>query len=417
MSFFRGALPAVFAVCLSIGLGSGSLMADDDSETEGGVEAVNIIPDVEQASQVNENTVGLVFSADELFNAALRDLDREVHEHTDVRLVPILGKNDVQNVYDLLFLQGVDGAVFRADAIEYVKRRGNFPTVGNVVNAMLKIHTDKIVVLANQSIQSITDLDGEKVSLSEYASGAYITGTVLSDAYGISFEPVYSSTQEGLEKLRSGEVAALIYLSSENSESMSSRVDALTLKAVRAFEADDQIKVLPLLGNNAVGAVYLPTTLTANDLPGLLGEGDEIETYAVDTVLAAYRWRDNNPRYEKTARFVDAFIESIHHLKTGENSDFWGDLNITAPVHGMLSLEVVSDVLAQRQVARETELAAIKAAEAAEAAAEREAKLAALNVQREQILQLLDEKITGASDVDELQELLDQVNSFADRLE
>lgn len=413
MSVFRGLSPKVFVACLSLGMVSGPLFADGDE----GIGPADIIPDVEQASQVNDNTVGLVFSADELFNAALQDLDHEVQEHAEIRLVPILGKNDVQNVYDLLFLQGVDGAVFRTDAIEYVKRRGNFPTVGNVVNAMVKIHTDKIVVLANKSILSITDLDGEKVSLGAYASGEYVTGTVLSDAYGISFEPVYSSTLEGLEKLRTGEVSALIYLLSEDGEAVSSRVNAPTLQAMREFEADDQIHVLPLLGNNAVRAVYLPTTLTTSDLPGMLGVDEEIQTYSVDLVLGAYRWRNNNPRYEKTARFVDAFVESIHHLKTGDNKEFWGELNITAPVHGMLSLGVVSDVLAQRQVEREVELAAMKEAEAAEKEAERDAKLAALNVQREQILRLLDEKITGASDVDALQQLLDQVNSFADRLE
>ncbi len=417
MSVFRRLLATVLFVCLSMGLVSGSLSADDDSEHGEGLGTANIIPNVEQASQVNDNTVGLVFSADELFNSALRELDREVQEHAQVRLVPILGKNDVQNVYDLLFLQGVDGAVFRTDAIEYVKRRGNFPTVGNVVNAMLKIHTDKIVVLANKSIRSVTDLDGEKVGLGPYASGEYVTGTVLADAYGITFDPVYSSTREGLEKLESGEVSALVYLISENGEAVSARTDAPTLQAVREFQGNDQLHVLPLLGNNAVRAVYLPSTLTAGDLPGLLGENDEVGTYTVDTVLGAYRWRNNNPRYEKTARFVDAFIESIHHLKNGPNSEFWGELNITAPVHGMQSLGVVSDVLALRQREREAELAALKEAEAAEREAERDAKLAALNVQREQILRLLDEKITGASDIEALQQLLDQVNSFADRLE
>lgn len=376
-----------------------------------------VIPNVEDASKVNDNTIGLVFSADELFNEAINDLDREVAEHAGIRLVPILGKNDVQNVFDLLFLRGVDGAVFRTDALQYVRSRGNFPSVGNVVNAMVAIHVDKIVILANKDIRSVTDLNGKKMSMGDYASGEFITGTVLSDAYQITPEAVYAPMTESLEMLKNGEISALIYLIPSDGETLGARVDAPDLMSVREFDAGEQIHALALPGNDAIRAVYKPASLSAADLPTILGAEEEVSTYSVDTVLGAYRWRQNNPRYAKTARFVDAFIDSMHHLSTGEHQAFWGDLNITAPVHGMLSLGAVSDVLAQRQAAKEAELAAIKAQEEAVREAEREAKLAALNVQREQILKLLDEKITGASDSDALQELLDQVNSFADQLE
>jgi len=410
--------PLILAIAVSsLSVSAWTWAEGDDHEGEDHHdEEYRIIPDVEEASQVNNNTIGLVFSADELFNEAINDLDREVDAHANIRLVPVLGKNDVQNVFDLLYLRGVDGAVFRADALEYVKRRGNFPTVGNVVNAMVAIHRDKILVIGNKEINSFPDLDGKKVAVGAYASGEFITGTVLSDLYDITIEPVHASIDESLELLSNGEVAAMVFLLTSEAERLSSRLDAPALNALRDFEAEG-VHIVSLPGNSDIQAVYQPATIRSADLPNLIEDGEEVDTFGVDTVLGAYRWRRNNPRYAKTARFVDAFIESIHHLNTGKYKDFWGELDITAPVHGMLSLGVVSDVLAERQAAKEAELAAMKEREENAKEAERLAKLAALNVQREQILRLLDEKITSADNADALQKLLDQVNSFADRLE
>jgi hypothetical protein len=383
--------------------------------------SVNLIPDVEQASQVNESTIGLVFSNNELMDSAIRELDSEVKLHAGIRLVPIMGRDDVQNVYDLLFLKGVDAAIVRSDALEYVRRRGNFPTVGNVVNAMLAVHEDKILILANKDINSINDLNGKKVVVGEYASGEYITANVLSDILGLTPELVYAEIPDGLELLKNGEASAVIFLlTAEHAEHADEEdhVDSPALTAVDNFDAGENFHALPLpVGNTDLDAVYTQSELTPDDLPNLINDGENIPTYSVDTVLAAYRWRSNNPRYEKSTRFVSAFIDSIEHLKVGKNPEFWGDLDVTAPVHGMTRLAVVDEVLIERERQIEAELQERLAQIEAAKESERLAKIARLAEQREQILDLLDKKITNASDTEELQNLLDEINDFANKLE
>lgn len=397
--------------------------AQADAVQDDREDSVNLIPDVEQASKVNDSTIGLVFTNNELIDTAIRELDSELKVHAGIRMVPILGRDDVQNVYDLLFLKGVDAAIVRSDALEYVRRRGNFPTVGNVVNAMLTIHEDKILILANKGIKSVDDLSGKKVVVGRYASGEYITTNVISDILGITPEFIYSEIPDGLEQLKSGEASALVFLLTEEhaeheEEEEEDHEDPPDLDAVNNFVGGENFHALALpLGNAEMDAVYTQSELTADDLPNLIKDGENIPTYSVDTVLAAYRWRSNNPRYEKSTRFVGAFIDSVEHLRAGENTEFWGDLDVTAPVHGMTRLAVVDEVLIDRERQIEAELQERLAQIEAAKESERLAKIARLAQQREQILDLLDKKITNASDTEELQNLLDEINDFANKLE
>jgi len=182
------------------------------------IDTLYAIPDVVQASQVNEDTVGLIFSPDDLFESAVRNLDAEIEAHKGPRLIPILGKNHVQNVYDLLYLKNVDVALIHSDAIEYVKRIGNFPTVSNVIKALVNVHQDKFEILGGKGIQSVEDLEGKKVAMGYYTSGEYITGTVVMDMLDINVEIVTGPVSESLELLEAGEIAGMVYLLHDEEE-------------------------------------------------------------------------------------------------------------------------------------------------------------------------------------------------------
>jgi len=83
----------------------------------------------------------------------------------------------------------------------------------------------------------------------------------------------------------------------------------------------------------------------------------------------------------------------------------------------MTRLSLVDEVLSDRERRKEAVLQAMKERIAAQKEAERQAKFAAIERQREEIIKLLDQRLTSTEDADELQKLLDEVNSFAIRLE
>jgi len=408
------------------------------------IDALYAIPDVVKASQVNEDTVGLIFSPDDIFESAVRNLDAEIEAHKGPRLIPILGKNHVQNVYDLLYLKNVDVALIHSDAIEYVKRIGNFPTVGNVIKALVNIHQGKIVILGGKGIQSVEDLEGKKVAMGYYTSGAFITGSVIMDMLDINVESVFGSVAESLEKLESGEIAGMIYLlhdeeegahgdhddDEENEEGHEEEEghddeehgheaghdDHPGLEDILAFDGAGDVSVLALSQNEILDGVYSSTEVTAQNLPLLLDEGESVASYKVNTILAAYRWRANNPRYTKTQSFVNAFLDTEEHLKTGPQGEFWNTLDMKNAIPGVDRLALVDEVMDIREVQRQAEIAAEREQAQAKLEAERLLRLEKLKSQQEVIEQLIDQRVDDA-DLAELESLLEELNSFVDKLD
>ena len=369
------------------------------------------IPNVLEASRVNDDTVGVVFSDDDLFGAAVRNLDAEITAHDGPRLVLILGKNSVQSVYDLLYLNNVDIALTRSDAIEYVKRIGNFPAVTNVVQNILDVRREKILILTGPDVESVADLDGTKVSMGHYASGAYITGTVIADILGIDVEPVFSAPEEGLGQLRSGEVSAFVYLLQGDVHE-----ESPGLEMIRGIGDGDGVQVLALPPDNEeLKGVYTTTSLGSGDLPGLLAGDTSVPTYEVHTVLVAYRWRADNPRYEKSVRFVNSAIDVVDHLKDGPVREFWGDLSVDTEAPGIERLAVVEEVLEQQERRRLAEEQAARERLEAQREAER-LLLERLREQEEALADLLRQR-AGEVDSEEFEQLVDEVDQFVDRLE
>ena len=52
------------------------------------------------------------------------DLSSVLDDGNKLRILPIVGRGSVQSIADILFLQGVDLGVVRADSLDYLERKG-----------------------------------------------------------------------------------------------------------------------------------------------------------------------------------------------------------------------------------------------------------------------------------------------------
>jgi len=75
-----------------------------------------------EASRVNETTVGVIYSREALYAKLVEDMERGLEPDNNLRIIPLVGKNQVQNIYDLLYLNGADLAIIRSDSVEYIHR-------------------------------------------------------------------------------------------------------------------------------------------------------------------------------------------------------------------------------------------------------------------------------------------------------
>ena len=125
----------------------------------------------------------------------------------------------------------------------------------------------------------------------------------------------------------------------------------------------DGFKFLPVPLTEKLEEYYLPAQLEAADYPGLIPNGQTVETISVPTVLAAYAWPEGSDRYRRLSRFVDFLFERLPRLQSEAGyHPKWRELNLAATVPGWQRFGAVQDKLITLATAR-TDIRADKGAE------------------------------------------------------
>ena len=117
------------------------------------------------------------------------------------------------------------------------------------------------------------DLEGKTVSVDLPNGGTFITATNVFERLGIKPKFAYIEQRISMEKLKAGEIDAVICAGGK------------PYKSVSQFK-DDRFHLVPVEYAKPLQGDYLPATLTAKDYPNLIAEGAQVDTIAVPAVLA-----------------------------------------------------------------------------------------------------------------------------------
>ena len=404
----------LFAVAL-LCIGQGAL-AQHSRDSRG---ADLALPTLRQSTSVNDQSIGMMFSYEQQFQEIAGNLDDEVAFHGGLRLVTMVGDNHLQNAYDLLHLQGVDIALIRADVIEHLVRGGGFPKARLLLNSLARVHRDRVVVIAREGFESVQDLQNGKVALGRPGSGERTTGSLLLQLLDVDVTVVDSDPTDAIRQLRNGEIDAMVYLFSMNRYLLDPANMSEAKKRVRNLKTIDEVRALPLPFPEQLQQLYTPATLSNDELPGLIADDDTVSTLDVDVVMAAYRWRQDQPRYAKMSRFVNALAQSSEHLKGGPQGDYWSSLDLTADVPGVNRLELVDRIVANRD-AQEAEIVNTAGTRnEQEEPAQLQARTRAVEQQRARLTDLLNqqaEQVTTGADAGRLRAALEQIEEYLRQL-
>ena len=342
------------------------------------------LPTRAEAREVNDRTVGIVFHYEDVYQRMIADM-AEHFVDDGVRLVPIIGVNHVQTVYDMLYMHGVDLGIVHSDVLEDMARTQGYDGIERRINALFELFGEKIAVIAGEEYGSLQDLAGRKVNFRTPGKGSDVTATILFDTLGIDVEPTRVADKlEALEQVKSGEIAAMVYLIEEPVEAFTSLSPA------------DGVRLLALPREEALLEHYREARLTEEDFPELIkGEG-AVMTLEVPVIVAAYNWpRSETWRYEKEHRFVEALLADLEALRTGPSAERWASASVVDAVPGVPRLAMVDEVVAEREALERRAAEEATAARTAEIRAEQEALMTRLSARLE----------GGAGDPDELVEM------------
>jgi uncharacterized protein len=282
---------------------------------------------------INSNTVTVLgASLSGAYIKIVEDIARIVNDGEKLRVLPIVGDGGSQNIRDLLYLKGVDAGIVMSTSMDSYNGKPLYGRLPNRLQYIARLYEEEFHIVGGKDISSVRDLAGKKVA---FHGGAFLSGQDLLGKLKIKpAEAVKMDFFEALDKLKTGEIAAVVRATASPMQDMASKFDP-------AFH-----KLVPIPFDDSLIEAYLPGELTHKHYPTIVPDGQSVETVAIGVVLAAYAWRPGTDRYRRLAKFVDAFFSRIDKLLADKNRHpKWDDVNLAAKLPGWQRFPAAEDWL------------------------------------------------------------------------
>lgn len=268
------------------------------------------------------------------------EIARAVNDGSDMHVLPIVTRGPTENVNDLLYLKGVDAAIINSDALE--EYTSQVPQIRERIVYILNLFPSELHVFVRPEIQTLADLAGKKVNFNTQGTAAAYSGPLIFSRLGISVEKMFIPHPVALEKMKRGEIDAVVFV---------------TTKPVDAFVKgrwEEGFKFLPVEYGPKFADYYQPSYLEPADYPNLIGGDQRIATISVPTLLAAFNWRSGSPHYRRVARFVDELFGHMDRLRSPGFDAKWKDINLSATAPGLERFRPAQEWLDRSALAKQS---------------------------------------------------------------
>lgn len=254
--------------------------------------------------------------------ALAADLAEVLDAGSRLRILPIVGKGSMQNIADLVQMHGIDVAIAQSDVLAHAQRQHAYAGLSRTVQYITKLYDGEVHVLASRDVRTLADLAHRKVNCDVPGGGTSMTAPFVFETLGIPVEVTNHDQDLALEKLKRGEIAAVVWLVGKPA------------KLFNGISASDNLHLLPIPPTPELLATYLPSRLTHATYPTLVAEESPVDTIAVGYVMATYAWKPNNENYRRLARFVTAFFDRFDEFQHPPRHPKWQDVSLGADMPG-----------------------------------------------------------------------------------
>jgi TRAP-type uncharacterized transport system substrate-binding protein len=285
--------------------------------------------------RINAWTVGLAAGRTEGAPLQLAaELARVLDDGDNMRVLPIVTRGPFDNVYDLLYLRGVDAAIVYGDVLDHFKNKPEFANSWRRINYLLSLFPSEAHVFARPEIKSIQDLAGKVVNFNTPGTAANYSGPIIFRQLGIEIKATFIPHGVAMEKMKQGdEVAATFWISSK------------PLAPFLKGKFPEGFKFLPIEYTDKL-EYYAPAYLEHTDYPNLITKDQRVATVSVPAVLAVYDWPKDTDRYQRLVRLVDYLFDRFEKLqKEPGYHEKWKDVNLAATVPGWQRFKPLQDKL------------------------------------------------------------------------
>jgi TRAP-type uncharacterized transport system substrate-binding protein len=265
------------------------------------------------------------------------ELAQVLDDGDNLRVVPIVTYGAASNLDDLLYLRQVDVVMAQSDVFEYFRTQRKTPNLKQRIHYIIRLPVSEMHVLAGADIKSIEDLRGKKVSFGPAGSASSLTGTIVFQRLGVKVEQVLLDNPTALEKLKSGELAALV------------RVIGKPVGFFAQIPPNSGLHLVPIPFSKIFTDHYTLGEFSSQEYPTLVPQGEKIDTIAVPAVLAVFNWPKNTVRYRRVQRFTEALFTKWDKFMEPHRHPKWRDVNLAATVPGWTRWSVAEEMLNRTQ--------------------------------------------------------------------
>jgi TRAP transporter TAXI family solute receptor len=292
-------------------------------------------------AKVNNWTVGLAGGLPEgTFLRFAAEIARNVNDPENLRVLAVVTQGATDNIKDLLYLRGIDIAITNADVLEHFKTVERIPNIEKRIHFVSEMVVSEVHLVVRPEINSIKDLEGKKVSFHTPGAGSSTTAPIVFQRMGVKVEPVYINNAIALEKMKTGEIAALVNNGAKPQDLLSK------------FKNDAGLKLLSIPFERFEDSYYIPAVLTSDDYPGFIKPGEKVNTLGVQTVLAVYNWPRDSDRFRRVQRFIEFYFDRFEGLQKPPYHPKWKSVNLAAQVPGWTRYSIADEKLKQMTVAK-----------------------------------------------------------------
>jgi TRAP-type uncharacterized transport system substrate-binding protein len=243
-------------------------------------------------------------------------------QYQDMRVIPVVARGKVQNLWDILYLEGIDMGFVQSDILAYLEDDPRVESIKARICYITVMPPTEVHILARADIGSLEDLAGKKVSINAKGTGSSVVGAILFKRLGIDAILENEDTGRAIARMKEGDLAAHI------------NVLGVPAAPVARIKKEDGIHLLPIPYVPELAEIYLPSRFTDKDYPALVPVGEEIETIAAGNLLAAFNWPDGHDRQKKLTPFIEAFFSRFEELQAPGFHPQWKKVNIAATLPG-----------------------------------------------------------------------------------
>jgi TRAP transporter TAXI family solute receptor len=275
--------------------------------------------------QINQNTIAVMSgNPNATYLSLAYDLSAVLDDGDNFRVLPVIGKGGGQNLRDVRFLKGIDLGITQSVILNRARRSNEIGNIDDKIVYITKLYNEEMhfIVRSDSGIEKLEDLNGKTVNFSDIGSGTQASTRDIFEKLGIHAKEVNMGQNDAAVALKKGEIDATILIAGKPTGS--------TIK----LKSSDGFKLLPVAYAKPLQQEYLPAVLTHADYPGLIKEGEQIDTVAVGAVLIAYNWPKGTDRYNRIVSFIDHFFPKLAEFQKPPRHGKWKETNLAAKLPG-----------------------------------------------------------------------------------